>query len=393
MSRMPRRPRPQHLGVELDPADKQIRLEGFTEYIPIHELLIDESYQRDINWAFVGQIAEDFDPGQMGTLEIARRSCPAYTCEACGHRLDHRDYLIDGQHRALGARQRGMDDYQTGCHIRMSQGVEWEADQYLRLNFNRKNPSSTARYKAAVKAGSRYGWDNDAAVHELLDELGIETPTTTQGSFAAHRSQVGVLHAIGAVCRLHERHPDLVRLVLITLRDAWGSTYSQAFESNLIGGLTDFYCAHEHEASVEAVTRALSKAHPGELLDQVDQLRGNRKYPLRVFIARAVAEMYNASHRDPNRVREIAPVGYLNLVRARSQSKSERTAEALARARAAQAEFTPEQRSEIARRGAEARTPEERREIARRGVESMSPEERSERSRLGQITRREHADG
>jgi hypothetical protein len=346
-----RRPRP-----KLDPTPVErtdtgsiVHQEGWTEYIPAHELEIDERYQRDINYPFVTEIAENLDFALLQTIGVARRPGAKHTCE-CGKVLDHRNFVIDGQHRVMGVKSRGLENLGLPCTVRLSQGSDWEADQYLRINFNRKNPTSTARYKAAVHAGETHGWVNEAEVAAMLDKLGIEAARSTSAATFGNKSHVpAILLAIGAVCRFHLSHPDLIDLALATLRDAWGERYGNAYDSVMIGGMMDFFGAHETEVAWNDVVPALAKFTPDDLRDQAEQMRGNRKYPVRVCVARIVAESYNANKRGDRRVREVSPVQYSNVLRVRAGKDS--LAANSAKGRAASAAIPPEQRSARTRKG------------------------------------------
>jgi hypothetical protein len=71
------------------------------EYIPIGDLHIDDSYQRDIDDAFVNKMARNFDYSQLDlqAWSIGRRM-------GAGER--HTDWIIDGQHRWLALRSAGI---------------------------------------------------------------------------------------------------------------------------------------------------------------------------------------------------------------------------------------------------------------------------------------------
>jgi hypothetical protein len=377
MSGLKRRPRPRAQQVTIDTTatgEKLVHQDGWTEYIPAHELSIDPSYQRDINHAFVAEIAETLDFAQLQTFYVARRATAPYQCEACGKDLRHRDYVLDGQHRLLGVKQRGLADVGLPCQVRNSLGSDWEADQYLRVNFKRKNPTSAARYKAAVHAGSVHGWVNDAEVQEMLDELDIPLrESTSPGGVMHHHGDLPAeIAGIGSVCRFHAAHPDLIRTVLSTMRDAWAELHATAYDSIIMAGLMDFYASHEAEADPVNVVKVLAATTPEALRDNAEQMRGNRKYPVRVCIARVVAELYNVNRRTVNRVREIAPAQYVSSLRARTQKRSGHYVTSGERLTAFQAGLKPEERSEI----------------ARKGVASTTPEQRSERSQRGHATRR-----
>ncbi len=365
------RPRPHQSAPDEGPVGT--RREGFHEYIPIGELHIDTSYQRDINYAFVTEMSTRFDYGQLDlqAFSIGRR---------LGIKGAHADYIIDGQHRWLALLNREPESYVVGCYVRISPGSDWEANEYLRINFKRKNPTAAGRYKAAVTAGRKFGWENDAAVSELLTELGIETvPHTGQVYHRGGANGVPILFAIQKVGNLHERHPEITRLVLTTMRDAWAERHpASAYDGIVFDGLTDFFCAHLAEMTEERpdnsldrlgeLVKVLRSTTPLELRDAAALTRGIRKYPVRAFVARGIAEMYNAIRRGENRVREVSPQSYVTAKAALSQVKS-------------QAAMTPEARSDRSRRGSESMTPAERRDRSRRANEGMTPEARSDRSR------------
>ena len=373
MSRVQRRPRPPaSQGPPSGGRHAAQRREGFHEYIPIGELHIDSTYQRDINYPFITEMAADFDYGQLDLQSFS-----------VGRRMKgqaHTDYIIDGQHRWLALSQREPKDFPVGCYVRISPGADWEANEYLRINFARKNPTSAGRFKAAVTAGRSFGWDNDAAVAEMLTELEIQTVQHTGQTYTprggGHGNAVPTLFAIGKVCRLYALYPEVVRRVLITMRDTWADTRpSQAFDGIVFDGLADFYMAHHEEAVTEEVVRVLRPVPPSELRDGAEQLRGNRKYPVRAFVARSIAELYNQGKRGAtHKVRDVTALGYI-------------TARLSMRASAVQARRSPEERSAITRKGVATMSAEQRSERTRKGQATRTPEVRSEAARLASRVR------
>lgn len=113
------------------------------EWVPIAELLIDESYQRTIDTLaskrLIARIAEEWDWDVLDVLKVSRRP-------------DDRSFVVDGQHRRAAAALRG-DITQLPCVIKRCGGATDEARLFIASNRGRKTMSVLDDFRAAVGAG------------------------------------------------------------------------------------------------------------------------------------------------------------------------------------------------------------------------------------------------
>lgn len=279
----------------------ELKLLGHTEYIPVGELRVDARYQRtdEIDWAEVRQITENLDPLRLETLTIARRA-------------DGSNWIMDGQHRWLGARERDPS-FLMPSRVHQSQGVEWEANIYNLLNTHRKNPSASGKFKSALVAGRKYGFDNEVELQALLDELGVSyAPNANLRHGHGMEKRAPAVAAIGSLLRQHANAPELVREELIALRDAWGEDHPNAYGVPLLAGINAFLAAHmgENGYSTEALVTRLKMTSPGRVIEDATVLRGTRQYAVGACVARVIAENYNRGRSGIHRVREIPPSQY-----------------------------------------------------------------------------------
>lgn len=113
------------------------------EWVPINELLIDDSYQRSIETRasskLIEAIARDWDWDLFDVLKVSRRP-------------DDSLFVVDGQHRRAAARLRG-DITQLPCVLKRCAGPQDEARLFIAANRGRKAMSGLDDFRAAVGAG------------------------------------------------------------------------------------------------------------------------------------------------------------------------------------------------------------------------------------------------
>lgn len=156
--------------------------------IPLTELKIDPSYQRSdfINKKVVSSIAKEFDPLLVGVITV-------------GKRVDGSCWVVDGQHRVLGAIKRGVDS--LACIVFESRGSEHEAEVFYELNSRRTGINCISIYKALLAQGE----ETTVHIHQLLDKYGFAIGKKT-GEFAAANAirdtfKAGVLDRVLHVIR------------------------------------------------------------------------------------------------------------------------------------------------------------------------------------------------
>ena len=162
------------------------------EWVPIGELLIDDSYQRSIDTAasqkLIRAIASEWDWDVLDILKVSRRP-------------DDRLFLVDGQHRRAAAVLRN-DIPQLPCVLKRCAGPDEEARLFMAANRGRKRMSRLDDFRAALAAG-----DGDAiAVDRLVTAAELKIASH---ELAAHVGPGELVNVVGLRNQLR-RHGDTV---------------------------------------------------------------------------------------------------------------------------------------------------------------------------------------
>lgn len=162
--------------------------ESKTSSVALSELQIDQSYQRSdyINKKIVNCIARDFDPVLAGVITV-------------GKRVDGSCWVVDGQHRVLGARKRGVESLH--CIVFESRGPEHEAERFYELNTRRTGINSISMYKSLLAQRE----ETTLHIQQLLEKYGFAIGKRTREFAAA--SAVRETYKAGVLDRvLHVIH-------------------------------------------------------------------------------------------------------------------------------------------------------------------------------------------
>jgi len=156
--------------------------------LQIKDLKIDASYQRPdfVNNRVVNLIANKFDRLLAGVVTVGKRG-------------DGSLWVVDGQHRVLGARKKGLDA--LASVVFQSSGPQHEAQVFYDLNKTRTGINCISIYKAMLVQGEQ----NTLRIQELLDQHGFAIGKK-KGEFAAANAirdsyESGVLGRVLSVIR------------------------------------------------------------------------------------------------------------------------------------------------------------------------------------------------
>lgn len=154
--------------------------------VPLDQLTVDPSYQRELDTNRVQKIVDDFDPALLGALEISVRN------GKCA--------VFDGQHRLEALTIRGEKD--APCLVHEGLTVPEEAMLFVRLQTQRKQLNPIDRFRARLRAGETQA----AEIQNTVEGFGY---TLGKGG---HENQIG---AISALDRVYDRGGrDLLALTL-----------------------------------------------------------------------------------------------------------------------------------------------------------------------------------
>lgn len=169
------------------------------EWLHLDRLSMDVSYQRstdnDASRRLIASIAANFDWRLCTPLVVSRRPDGTFP-------------VIDGQHRLLAARLRGMDD--LPCCVFTYDSAEEEAKMFVAANRSRKAMNRLDDFHAAMAAG-----DSDAhQVLQLVTDAGLSIARNT-ASAAWKPGEIAFTASIASSIKKHGRSATGKALKLI----------------------------------------------------------------------------------------------------------------------------------------------------------------------------------
>lgn len=173
------------------------------EWIPPAELTMDVSYQRstdnDASRRLIASIAQNFDWRLCTPLVVSRRPDGTFA-------------VIDGQHRLLAARLRGMDD--LPCCVFQYDSAEEEAKMFVAANRSRKAMNRLDDFHAALAAG-----DSEAhQVRQIVEDAGLTIARNT-ASASWKPGEIAFTASIASTLRKHGA--TVVKLALVNIAEAF----------------------------------------------------------------------------------------------------------------------------------------------------------------------------
>lgn len=145
--------------------------------MPIDELDVDASYQRDLNQRHVAKIVAEFDRSLLGVLEVSQRN--------------GRCAVVDGQHRLAALAELGKTE--APCLVHEGLTAEEEASLFVRYQDGRKPLLPVARFKALLRSGN----ENAIAIQRVVEANGYQVGTGTDS--ATKWRNIGGVRALEAV--------------------------------------------------------------------------------------------------------------------------------------------------------------------------------------------------
>lgn len=173
------------------------------EWLHLDRLSMDASYQRstdnDASRRLIASIAANFDWRLCTPLVVSRRADGSFA-------------VIDGQHRLLAARLRGMDD--LPCCVFTYESAEEEAKMFVAANRSRKAMNRLDDFHAALAAG-----DSEAhQVLQIVSDAGLTVARNTS-STAWAPGEIAFTASIASTLKKHGA--AIVSAALTNIADAF----------------------------------------------------------------------------------------------------------------------------------------------------------------------------
>jgi hypothetical protein len=240
------------------------------DYVPIADLNVDTSYQRQLYETHVQKILRAYDEDLVDLLHVNVRA-------------DGSMWVYDGQHRMEVLRRLGQD--YAPCAMKHGLTREEEAHLYRQLNSARKHTTRMDDFRAALAEGDPQA----KAIDAICREAGFIIRSGGTG-------QANTLKAVAAAWKAYDR--GVLGDVLKVVTDAWPGEH-EAVDGTVINGMSFLL----RNISVEPMLRGrfemmdlakkLGTVHPRQLLQRSRAAGGNSE----ISMAREIVAHYNSGKR------------------------------------------------------------------------------------------------
>lgn len=231
------------------------------QWIKIAELVIDDSYQRDLrreNWSAIRRIAENFRWSRFS---------PVFVSPVEGGRFA----VIDGQHRTHAAAMCGFE--QVPCQI-VPMTREEQAASFAAVNGMVTKVTSIQLFKARVREGDPKA---QTAV-EIAEAAGCKICTSNPSSKLRQPGDIAAPKMFLSV--IEQRGPDAVKIALTALRKADGySDVKEVWDASILEPLL---LAMTSDKDIVASTDLISVLERMPLWDMAEEVHGEIKRRLRL---------------------------------------------------------------------------------------------------------------
>lgn len=230
----------------------------------IEDLVVDETYQRDLKPSLVKEIREDFNPSLVGVVTANERKRGTVA-------------LIDGQHRTVGMAERGMEEVPAVVFEGLTRAEE--AQLFSDLQTKRKGITSVEKFKARLAS-------NEKPAKEIL-RISEESGWEIGGN---------QLRCIAELDKLYRRDGEGVILyrTLRSVKRAWPEAVSkEAARGSVISGVGRFIA--EQDPDDERLISRLARNRPADVLARADDLRrGKGSGTATIFVTEVVTAIYTS---------------------------------------------------------------------------------------------------
>lgn len=224
---------------------------GTFELVNPDLLVIDKRYQRDRKNTLIQQIAQS-------------PSWEAFGVPICFKRDNNMYYVADGQQRVAGLLKSEDPPRLIPIVWFPMEGVEEEAQTFVRINEWRKSLQPLEKHKGKVQA-------NDPAA--LAIERAVGRAGFSIGTGQALSESPRTIQAIAGVGVIYNRiGEDGLTQTLTVIREAWPDD-GTAISTHMLRGVADLIEEQGESYNRSKMISALRKTTPAKLLRKADELR------------------------------------------------------------------------------------------------------------------------
>jgi len=247
-------------------------MNNFSDYkVKVVDMLIDPRYQRDVQIKKVNKIVSEWNDSALGVVTLSDRGALGL-------------YLIDGQHRREAALRVVGPEMELDARIFTGLTLLEEAEMYLDLN-NTNQPTALEKFKARVMAEE----PEAVAIEQILRSYQYHVGTS---SSAGTVTAVRALERVYALSLKIEADPNLVQLVMMTIRRAWDDNI-YGLQGVILEGMGWFFAEYGERISQDSLVDRLRELDPGQLLINITAKRKFDRVRASMAAAEIITNEYN----------------------------------------------------------------------------------------------------
>lgn len=251
---------------ETTPTPKHVERVARLRWVPITEMAVTPTAQRELRPHRVAHLVSNFDPEQVGNPTV-----------------NHRDgvfYIVDGQHRIEAMKAVGWGDQAVQCWTYEGLTEAEEAETFLKLN-DKLTVSTFDKFKIAVQAGRPAESDVDRIVRY-------------NGLHVARSAASGAVSCPGTLMKVYSKcGPRALSRTLNIVSQGFGDAGLDQFVIEGIGLLCQRY-GDELDAARAVERFGAMRGGVAGLLNRAAQLMAKTGNAKAHCVAAAAVEVYNA---------------------------------------------------------------------------------------------------
>lgn len=247
-------------------APKHVERVARLRWVPIAEMTVTPTAQRELRPYRVAHLVSNFDPEQIGNPTV-----------------NHRDgayFILDGHHRVEACKAVGWGDQSLQCWTYEGLSESDEAETFLKLN-DKLTVSTFDKFKVGVQAGRVAEGDVDRIVR-------------LHGLHIAHGGSPGTLGCPGTLLKIYRTcGPGVLSRALNVVLQGFGDTGLDAY---VIEGVALMLARYGQEVDSAKAVERFGSARGGVagLLNRAQAIRAKQGGQKAHCVAAAAVEFYNA---------------------------------------------------------------------------------------------------
>lgn len=260
------------------------------EPVDVNAVRVDLSYQRDPSRDLVDRIQGEWNILASGILLVSDRG------ERNGTKVEGGLFLVDGQHRTLSAKAKGITHLDARIIDLTDEKDPGKIEALLRLHTNvGLSDRALERFKAQVRAGNK----ESIQIQKLLARFDTEINMVANAEFG-----INCVSTIESLYRYDDGH--LLADALDLMKSVYGEIRGQTAQSNLFKAYAWFIEAHSEQSDRDRVITQVQMLTTAQLGARARTHASVMGKALWFNYYRAIVEQYNEKLHGKGRLEWIS---------------------------------------------------------------------------------------